>query len=254
VNGLESVRSRQSLLDRNLRLVGAFVLGGLLVAIVKPWGSDGTSPAAVFPTNSPSPSLELSPQETPFRLPGVGFNSLAYDARIFGDQEPPAVWAIWPAGYLVTFGFVIQVENAPAASPDASPGSTSIRSPDLGPSWPARFEVPLGNHLFLIGVNMPRGFSMSSARLTRLKDPGSDVGEREVSLIRLESPWPTHFAVLGIPGAPNDGRLAVWDPGTYLLELGFEPGNITRTLEIAIAQIGGGPVSTPTAPVPSEGP
>jgi hypothetical protein len=190
----------------------------------------------------------------------VGFSALDYDPAIFGSHEPASDWAIWPAGYLVTFGFVIQLsgDEGPSGSPGAAPSSTAASSTtppaprsstiELGPGpvWPARFDVPEGNHLFLIGVDMPQGFALSSHELLRIGSGGSFT---TIPSAELPSPWPSHFAVLGIrdPTAFSNTRLMVWPAGDYSLKLGFEPGGFSRSILIHIAAV---PVPASAAPSP----
>lgn len=227
-----------------------FLLGGLVVAIIKPWGN-GT-PAAP-PGSSPQPSAAALASPTPEDI--VGFSALEYDPAIFGSHEPASDWAIWPAGYLVTFGFVIQLSGDEGASsspgaptPEATPPSprSSPTALGAGPVWPARFDVPDGNHLFLIGVDMPQGFILSSHELLRIESAGNFT---TVSAAELPSPWPSHFAVLGIrdPTASRDIRLIVWPAGDYTLKLGFEPGGFSRSILI---HIGARLVSPSAAPRP----
>jgi hypothetical protein len=234
-----------------------FLLGGLVVAIIKPWGN---GPAAVPPATSPHPTAAAATSFSPEDV--VGFSALDYDPAIFGSHEPASAWAIWPAGYLVTFGFVIQLsgEEGPtgspaAATPTATPASPRSSPAELGPGpvWPARFDVPDGNHLFLIGVDMPPGFTLSSHELLRIQPDGSYA---TIPSAELPSPWPSHFGVLGIrdPTASTDTRLIVWPAGDYRLQLGFEPGGITSSMDIRIAAprvaSPGSPVPSPAAPVP----
>lgn len=219
--------------------------GALVVAIAKPWAAGRPSPSL------PQPSVAAVPSPEQARAAGAGFNPLAYDPAIFGTHEPAATWAVWLAGYLVTFGFVTQLADpgasqateAPPAAPvagaspsllstpvTASPWPSSLPSARPGgPGWPTRFDVPDGNHLFLIGVNMPLGYELASARLFR---SGVRVAG-PVPIAQFDpSPWPNHFAVLGVPD--GRGQLVVWGPGVYRLDLTFSPGGITRLIEIGV--------------------
>ena len=161
---------------------------------------------------------------------------MAYDRSIFGNHEPEAVWEIWPAGFLVTFGFVIQVPGASAApSPSAQPGSSVVEPIDsggpLGPAWPSRLDLPDGDHLLLIGIDMPHGYRVTTSRLARIDPFTADVA---VPIQQFKSPWPEHFVVLGIPTTPGKELLDVWPPGRYRLDLTFAPGEISRSIEIQI--------------------
>jgi hypothetical protein len=224
--------------------VAAFLLGAVVVAILKPWGWGGAGAVAVIPSpqNSVEPSLAAS--ISPARGPSEGgFHGLDYDPAIFGIHEPAPTWGIWPAGYLVTFGFVIQLSGLDtppssgnpeaSASPNGSllPSASQLprASQSDAPLWPERFDVPEGNHLFLIGVNMPNGYSLAGRDLLRL---GADATYSSIPLTEMASPWPAHFAVVGIADA--SGRLVVWEPGVYRLELTFDPGGLSRPIEIHI--------------------
>jgi hypothetical protein len=246
---VERVRPPPSRFDRHLGLISAFIAGALFVAIVKPWGSAGEPASVPRPTSSPHPSESPAPEP--------GYENRVYDPSIFGTHEPEATWAIWPAGFLVTFGFVIQVPVVPAPSPQGSagpshapptkasarPDATISPSPGEGtlagdPVFPARFEVPPGNHLLLIGINMAPSHSLGSAEITR--DPGNGATESVASRL-LPSPWPAHFAVIGIPTSAGDDRLAVWPQGRYRLDMTFNPDRVTRSIEIVIVGASGSP-------------
>jgi hypothetical protein len=92
--------------------------------------------------------------------------------------------------------------------------------------------MPDGDHLLLIGIDMPVGESLGLFGLDHSLPDGSS---GPVSVIRLASPWPSHFAVLGIATQADADLLEVWPPGTYELQLSFAPGEIDRTIEIRIA-------------------
>jgi hypothetical protein len=242
------VRPPPSRLDGHLGAIGVLIVGAIAVAILKPWGSNlGTSVSgqvrSLLPSLSPSPSPSPSPKTQ------IGFNGLVYDPSIFGNREPEAIWGIWPAGFLTTFGFVIQVPTAASPSPASAPGQPSATAPapsgsanptpvrstageDSGPVWPARLEMPEGDHLLLIGINMPRGYRIASAHLARYLTDGSLVA---VVIEPLRSPWPAHFAVIGVPTVSGNGLLDVWPPGRYRLDLAFDPGTIESSIEILIA-------------------
>jgi hypothetical protein len=227
----QPIRPPKSPTDGHLGTIGLLVVLGLVVAILKPWGSQpGTT---LLP---PPPTLAPSPAVTPVPTPDIGFGGRVYDRSIFGEHEPEAAWGIWPAGYLTTFGFVIQVPATPAPpSPTSLVGpsaSAILGGDDAGPSWPARLDMPDGDHLLLIGIDMPPGETLSLFELDGSL-PGGSSGPQ--SIIRLASPWPSHFAVLGIATATDAGLLEVWPPGTYQLHLSFAPGEINRTIEIQIA-------------------
>jgi hypothetical protein len=238
---LQPVRPPSTLLSGHGVLIGGLVVVALLLAMLKPWGSADTGQAV-----EPTPTATPSPSPTPVPAAENGYSDLEYDPTIFGDTEPPAVWGLWPTGYLVTFGFVSQIPDDPIGSPAASPGDSGVVSSsaptrtatlDGGPTWPARFDVPNGSHLLLVGVDMPRGINVSSASLQRV-DP--DGGLSVVPVERFPPPWP-HFAVVGLPLRPGDRHLQVWPAGRYRLELAFDPGGIRRSMDIVIGPLPGGP-------------
>jgi hypothetical protein len=221
-------------------LLAAIAVLGVLVAITKPWapgdaGRPGGAVNPLGPNPSPSPSDGISQQD-------IGFNSRAYDPQIFGLHEPAATWGIWPAGFLVTFGFVIQVPDVPPVAtkvpwfggphPSQQAASPSGRSDETSIEWPPGFEVPDGNHLLLIGINMPLGHSVLGTILSRL-DPTTGAMV-QVAVERLKSPWPTHFVVVALAGATAD-LLIVWPPGHYRLDVTFGPEGVTRSIEIIVA-------------------
>jgi hypothetical protein len=243
----QQLRPPPSRFDGHLGVLAMFVVAAITVAIIKPWGTNSGAP--VLPPNQtpsprPSPSPTLSAQ--------LGFNGLVYDPTIFGIHEPEATWGIWPAGYLTTFGFVVQVPGAespaPASShapedrPTPSTAAGSGAADDGGPIWPSRFVVPEGDHLFLIGINTPRGYVVTSAQLARYSADGDAV---DVGIQQFKPPWP-HFAVFGIPTSAGGGRLDVWPAGRYRLDLAFDPGRISRSIEIEIDGPGLDPVASPT--------
>ncbi len=228
--------------------------------ILKPWGSDAghAASAVVVPTASPTPSPTASPP------PDNGYSNVGYDPSIFGIAPPAPRWGIWPVGYLVTFGFVAQVPDAPAPGtspepspsglsalpgsplpgatspgPGASPNPAPTASPapssapaDGGPLWPGRFDVPDGTHLLLVGINMPTGFSLQSSSLERL---GATGAWEAVQLDRYPPPW-DHFAVVGLPRRESDGHLESWPAGHYRLTVAFDPSGISRTIEIVVSE------------------
>ncbi len=229
---LQPVLPPPTILSGHGALIGWLVAIALLVVIVKPWGASdsGTTIAASSATPTPRPS----PTPTPAPPPQSGYSDREYDPSIFGEVEPPAVWGLWPTGFLTTFGFVSQIPDdlSASASPSASdigPGPTA----DRGPTWPATFDIPTGGHLLLVGVDLPRGFQVESVTLSRREADGSPMN---VPLERFASPWPSHFAVVGLPLRAGDRHLEIWPPGRYRLELTFGPGSIRRSMDIEIAE------------------
>ena len=71
--------------------------------------------------------------------------------------------------------------------------------------------------------------------------PGA--GRVEVPVVRLPSPWPDHFLVLGIDDGSGTEGLPAWPAGRYALDLDIEPGGYTRTIGIIVGE--------PVVPVPT---
>jgi hypothetical protein len=229
VNDLQRVRARPGIVERHIGSVAAVILVALAAAIVKPWGTGAGPRLALAP--SPTAPATAGPSRALSHAADRGFSDLVYDPAIFGSREPPPTWDLRPAALLVTFGFVFDVTETHQASP--TPTESVTPNPDGGPSWPARVEVPRGYHVFLFGIDMPRGYRLQTATLVRLWLSGPE-GPRFVTTRRLASPWPDHFAVLGMPSTVDPGRLVVWPDGEYRLDLAFEPGGIERSLEIVL--------------------
>lgn len=226
------------------RLLGGLALVGLIAAIAKPWGSAPVDLAGASPTAAPTDALSATPAAI---LDPAGYGSLRYDPSVFGAHEPAPAWGLLPASFLVTFGFVMEVPDAgagPTPGPTASsaggspPSATNPPSPavvrDGGPNWPAQLLVPEGYHLFLVGINMPLGTTLESATLTSSEPTPT----RSFPLSSLPSPWPSHFAVLGVVAA-SGGLLKVWTPATYRLALSFSPGAISRSIVVVIPTLPG---------------
>jgi hypothetical protein len=265
MSDLRPVRPRPSIVDRNLDFVVRVVVIGIVVAVLKPW-SWFSGPSSTNPTTGPEPVASPSSPPGPQATARVAFDDLAYDPAIFGTREPTPHWDLWPAAYLVTYGFVIQLGSpdqtavplpvlSPAASSSPTPRPTPAPTPtppaDGGPSWPDSVTVPAGYHMFLIGIDMPTGYQLTVARL--LREAGGAGPAAEIALSHPPAPWPDHFAVLGIPAATNADHLSVWAPGTYRLELQFDaPPNgsspitakVIRAIEITVEALPGS-VSSP---------
>jgi hypothetical protein len=223
-------------------LLATIVALAVVTAIAKPWTPGGTAgqPGGI----ATAPPSTTSPSVDPATLvdPAIGFSRRGYDPMIFGFHEPPAAWGIWPAGFLVTFGFVIQVPDVPPAAtqvpklggphPSQPAASPSGLSDETSIAWPAGFEVPDGNHLLLIGINMPLGHAVLGTTLSRLDTTSGAMVP--VALERLKSPWPTHFVVVALAGGTAD-LLSVWPAGQYRLDVTFGPEGVTRSIEIIVA-------------------
>ena len=227
---------------RSAKVIAVIVIG-VLVAIVKPWGTITPGPAA--PRASPTASLALaSPPSSP-AIPN-------YNPEVFGLYEPTPNWELWPAGYLVSFGFATRIESGTAASPQpvapsssVSPappepsGSAGSPNPPGGsgdpqatqPVWPSTIRFSSGSHLSLLGINTPLGYAVTEVTLTR-DDPSGL--ETDVATVLPPSPWPAHFTVVAIDAGNGRDPEESWPPGTYVFRLQFEPGAISRHIEIVI--------------------
>src|SRR5438132_2320238 len=122
MSDLQPVRSRSSLIDRHLSGLTTLLVLAIVVAIVKPW--DWFPTGGAVPRSSPRPTASTAVAAT--SPPHLGFEDLVYDPTIFGVHEPRAAWGLWPAAYLVTFGFVFQISD---------PGATGSPAP-LPPTGP----------------------------------------------------------------------------------------------------------------------
>jgi hypothetical protein len=220
----------------------AVVVAGILVAIAKPWGTSAPAPTA--PARA-TPSAPATPGASVTRLRN-------YDPDVFGLYEPTPRWELWPAGFLVSFGFATRIESltvgpdAPSAPPDGSPQpSTPAASstpapagspPGSGPGtdepvWPATITVSAGSHLSMLGINTPLGYAVAGVTLWQ-RDPTG--GLTRVRVVLPPSPWPAHFTIMAMDDGNGVDPRESWPPGDYLLDLKFEPGAIARQVEILI--------------------
>jgi hypothetical protein len=228
----------------------------IAVAILKPWGSSSSPAPAPEPSLAAAPSPSPAASPTPNPLDAI---SRAYDPLIFGDRQLSPDWGLWPAGYLSTFGFAMRSEptgspNPPQGSPAAS---GSLPSTVGSPIFPDAIDIPTGNHLLLIGVSTPVGFTVEDIHLARFAADGK---AETVGTVLPKSPWPDHFTVIGIDGGFGPDRPLIWVAGRYRLDLtiAMSDGVTTSagTIERSIVVIVEGPavgVSTAT-PEPSSGP
>ena len=238
MSGMTPVQRPSFFLEgRGNKILGVLVIA-LTVALVKPWALVGTTTpepsAAVIVTPKPSPSAPATPDP-------ADLLSRTYDPLVFGDHELQPAWGLWPAGYLVSFGFAMRAE--PSGLPSGPPDASAKPNP-AAPVWPAAIDIPLGNHLLLIGVNTPIGFSVDRIQLVRNE---ADSTSTQVAVKRLPSPWPSHLTVIAIDTGKTTARTDFWSPGDYRLELTIDPGPIVRSIEVRVE----GPivaVPTPSAP------
>ena len=253
---------------RSAKVLGLVVIA-LLLAIIKPWGSgsEAVAPPVTATASATETPVAVAPSPTPIH-PWAN-----YDHEIFGIYEPEPRWELWPAGYLVSFGYAFRIESTPASQPPGdgaspAPGSSgapaasrvpsgsaapsgpvpsaTVASPqasptpvppapsaapdDGGPTWPATIRITDGNHLGLIGVNMPLGYRVTGMAVFRTTD-GAD---EALDVISPASDWPSHFTIVALADESRSEAIERWPPGTYRLELRFEPGDISRTIMIEI--------------------
>lgn len=234
----------------------AVVAAGIIVAILKPWGTAAPVPA-IPERATPSPSGAPAAVSSADRLRN-------YDPDVFGLYEPTPGWELWPAGFLVSFGFSTRIgsltvgSDAPSAPPDgtlppASPAVPGPRGPtasrvaggDSGgePVWPGTITVSSGTHLSMLGINTPLGYRVADVAVA-LREPTG--GLTRVPSVRPPSPWPLHFTIVAMGDSNGRDLRDSWPPGEYLIDLEFEPGPIWRRVVIFV----GGPENA-TAPSPS---
>jgi hypothetical protein len=234
---LQPVRPPRSGLQGHGALAATIVVMLILVAMIKPWGgSGGPPPATLFPS---APAIAPSGDGQARQAPSPSGFDLRYRPDLFGGPEPLPGWGLWPAGYLVTFGFAAPVPPVASASPSASVGPARSAGPSTssaGPSgttllWPLRFDVSEGSHLLVLGINTPLGYDVSRVDLRRYTAEGTLV---PVGIDQLPSPWPDHFTVIGIRSRATDGHLEVWPTGRYRLDWITDPGAIGQSIEIRI--------------------
>jgi hypothetical protein len=242
MNDMIRVPGPSSPLEGRSAKVIAVIVIGVLVAIIKPWGTISPGPASPPATSTvaPSPVVASSSPEIP-----------NYNPEVFGLYEPTPNWELWPAGYLVSFGFATRIDGGMAASsppvvapstlpiprgstaPAGSPRPTAT-SRDPGatqPVWPSTIRFSSGSHLSLLGINTPIGYAVTAITVTRTDRSGL---ETNVATVLPPSPWPAHFTVVAIDAGNGRDPKESWEPGRYAFRLQFEPGAISRTIDIVI--------------------
>jgi hypothetical protein len=247
---LRRVKGPPSGSDRTVWRLVALVVTGILIAVVKPWGGAPVAPAAPV-----EPSLAAAPTSVPSVTPAG--NGPLSDFLTFGTNEPPPGWELWPAGNLASFLFAMRIDMAPASTLEPSPatsGQASGASQPSGPvipipgtaiptNWPT-IRIPSGSRMDLLGINHPVANSVDLVLFEKLDDPTGST----IQAVTATSPWPTHFAVLGV--MPHDAKaMEPWPPGQYLIVLRIGPDGVTRSLAIVIER---GADASPS-PVPQPG-
>src|SRR6188508_2603352 len=101
---LRRVTRPSSRTDRYVGRLAVIAGVAILIAIVKPWGTDTAQPrVAAVPVATPSPTPTPSPSREP----------RAYDFLAWGTNEPPPGWELWPAGTLSSFSFAMRIDVGP---------------------------------------------------------------------------------------------------------------------------------------------
>jgi hypothetical protein len=248
MSDLKPVSRPPFLLDGRGSRVLAIIGVAILIALIKPWGSTSTPTAIAIPSQA---AVVITPRPSPTPTPTpdpIDAFSRAYDPLVFGDRELERSWGLWPAGYLTTLGFAMRAE--PSHSPKLPSGGASpsaVSSSDPGPAWPDAIGIPAGNHLLLLGVDTPLGFSVDDIKLSRYLADGRAV---DVPIVFPPSPWPAHFTVIGVDVGYGVARTAFWPSGRYRLDVMIDPGTIRRSIEIRVE---GASSPSPSHP-PSSGP
>jgi hypothetical protein len=223
--------------DRGLRtaVTGLAIL--LAVAVVKPWGSTSEPQQAVITPSPYAPRTRSTATPEPSR-------GRAYDPDLFGQRPPAPAWELWPAGYVVHFGFAgpLSVEGPVASSP-ASP------DPRLGGI--SMLDLGLAEHLDLLGLNAPLGVSVTNVALWQLP---AGRPARRIDLRRFPSPWrhPT-FRVYGLPGAAVD-EFGEWAPGFYRLDIVTDRGPDPHSIAFMLGPLPRSSTFPSPAPGGSSGP
>ena len=240
MNDLTPVKGPASPLEGRSAKIIAVIVIGILVALIKPWGTSTPAPVARATAAPTAVAVTPRPSATPFDA------FAGYDHELFGIYEPEPRWELWPAGYLVSFGYAIRIGSTgteasqapgpPGASaqpsrPVATPAETAKPGTEE-PNWPATITIADGNNLGLIGVNMPRGYRISSVAIVRMRADGS---EQPLDVVEAESQWPSHFRVFGVADDTGRGAVENWPAGHYRLDLAFEPGAISRSIAIVVS-------------------
>jgi hypothetical protein len=234
---LRRVSGPSSRADRHVGQIIAVVVIAIVIAVLKPWGTNLRS--------GPISTAIASPTALPSAAPLASSAPRAYDFLTFGTNEPPPAWELWPAGSLASFSFAMRIDmttptsDEPSEAPTASPIAIgSAGGPSIPPSWPT-IRIPLGSSLELIGLNRPLGYTLDVTGLARIDDDGS---ETPIAFVLGRPPWPTHFMAVGYAASDGAG-MDPWPPGHYRLDVVIDPGGVARSIEIIIE----GPPPAPSA-------
>ena len=242
---LRPVREPRPGHDRSLVVLAVLVVLALGVVLLKPW--QGAAPAQSAVLASPLPTA--SPSPTPL-VPGTYRN---YSTGIFGDRPHAPAYELWPAGYLVSFGFTRLVSYEHVIEPQA------------GIDVAGALPIGTASTTNAIGINHPADVTVRSIHLWSFGGDGS-AAPRRVTIVTLPSPFdlPT-FDVIGIPDPRQDDLLDDWTPGLYRLDLLFaslaDPAEPAHVVSLSLrvsddptpARATIGPSQTPVATVPPAG-
>jgi len=224
--------------DRGLRTAIGGLAILLAVAIVKPWGSTSApQQAAVTPSPyatraRPSPTAEAS-------------RGREYDPGLFGRRPPQPAWELWPAGYVVHFGFAGPIGvDGPVNEPVSG-------SPDPRLDGAATLDLGLADHLDLLGLNSPLGASITEVVLWQVP---AGKPARRIELRRFPSPWPhPTFRVYGLPGSGPD-EFGEWAPGVYRLDVLTERMAQPHSIAFVLGPLpSSASLSQPAGPSPGTG-
>jgi len=258
MDDLTPVKGPSSPLEGRSAKVIAVIVIGILLAVIKPWGTTTQVPIA---RATAAPTAVVATPRTGSPTPFDAF--AGYDHELFGIYEPEPRWELWPAGYLVSFGYAIRIgstgadtgsENGPPGAsalpgrPVASPVKTAKPGTEE-PNWPSTITIADGNHLGLIGVNTPLGYKLTAIGISRLRPNGA---EQPLEVVTPESQWPSHFTVIGLAEGTGHEAVENWAAGQYRLDLDFEPGDISRSITIVVSDTS--PADGGASAAPSDGP
>jgi hypothetical protein len=91
--------------------------------------------------------------------------------------------------------------------------------------------VSWGNHLAMLAINPPLGYQVVNATLSQRVSSGRMT---PVPIVRPPSPWPDHFTIIAMDDGNGRDPRDSWPAGDYVVDLQFEPGAITRRVEILV--------------------
>ena len=217
----------------------ALVVIALLVALIKPWGSGsgrrpapgGREPRRATPvaragesdahsTRSRTTTTRSSGSTSRSRAGSCGRPAISCrsatrsGSRARRRRRPPRHPAPSPGASASAIrarrprSSVVGAGRRPAPSRDAGPMPTGAPA-DGEPIWPATIRITDGNHLGLIGVNMPLGYRVTGIGVFRTTD-GAD---EPLDVITPASDWPSHFTIIALADESRSEAIERWPPG-----------------------------------------